>query len=72
MHLYTVNKHRENSLKTFQSFVKSTEDKKIQDVILTQATKAIFEVGDSGYLSSKEKTIRGLEITKIFDGIDKK
>jgi hypothetical protein len=67
MHLYTLNKHRENSLKSFQSFVESTEDPKIRDTVLIQATKAIFEAGETGYVSSKDGNITGLETIKIVD-----
>lgn len=67
MHLYTLNKHRENSLVSFQSFVESTEDPKIRDTVLIQATKAIFEAGETGYVSSKDGSITGLETIKIVD-----
>jgi hypothetical protein len=72
MHLYTLNKHRENSLKTFQAFVESSNDPKTKDAVLIQATKAIFEAGDTGYISSKEGTLRGIEIIKIVDQFKEK
>ena len=66
MHLYTLNKHRQNSLASFQAFVESTEDPKIRDAVLIQATKAIFEAGDTGFVSSKKtSSITGLETIKI-------
>ena len=65
MHLHTINQHRQNSLNTFQAFVKSTEDKPTQDAVLLQATKCIFEVGDTGYLSSKDRTKAG--VVNVFD-----
>jgi hypothetical protein len=71
MHLYTLNKHRENSLKTFQSFVQASNDPKTKDAVLIQATKSIFESGDTGYISSKDTTISGFEITRITDQIGK-
>jgi len=67
MHLFTLNKHRENSLASFQSFVESTEDPKIRDTVLIQATKAIFEAGETGYVSSKDGSITGMETIKIVD-----
>lgn len=72
MHLYTLNKHRENSLVSFQSFVESTEDPKIRDTVLIQATKAIFEAGETGYVSSKDGSITGLETIKIVDQFKEK
>lgn len=52
MHLYTLNKHRDNCLRTFQLFIDSTKNSKVQDIILTQATKSIFELGETGYVNS--------------------
>lgn len=72
MHLYTLNKHRENSLKTFQAFVESTNDPKTKDAVLIQATKAIFEAGDTGYVSSKDGTITGMETIKIVEQFKEK
>jgi hypothetical protein len=73
MHLQTLNRHRENSLKSFQSFVESTDNPSIKDAVLIQATKAIFEAGDTGYISSKGGDgITGIETIKIVDQMDKK
>lgn len=55
MHQYILNKHRENSLLTFRAFVESTNDERIKDQILIQATRAIFRAGDTGYVVAKEK-----------------
>jgi hypothetical protein len=72
MHLYTLNKHRENSLTSFQAFVESTEDPKIKDAVLIQATKAIFEAGETGYVSSRNNRIPSIETIKIIDQIKEK
>ena len=69
MHLYALNKHRQNSLASFQAFVESTEDPKIRDTVLIQATRAIFEAGETGYVSSKDVSTKGLEMIKIADQI---
>ena len=69
MHLYTLNKHRQNSLASFRAFVESTEDPKIRDAVLVQATRAIFEAGETGYVSSKDASTKGLEMIKIADQI---
>jgi hypothetical protein len=67
MHQYTLNKHRENCLKTFKSFVESTQDEKIRDAVLIQATKAIFESGDTGYVMAKDSPNSMFEVTKLID-----
>lgn len=72
MHLQTLNRHRENSLKSFQSFVESTNDAKIKDMVLIQATKAIFEAGETGYISTKGDGITSMETIKIVDQMEKK
>jgi len=67
MHQYTLNKHRENCLKTFKSLVESTQDGKTRDAVLIQATKAIFESGDTGYVTGKEGPNSMFEVTKLID-----
>ena len=42
MHQTTVNRHRALSLKTFQAFVKSTDDPFVRDAVLMAATKTVF------------------------------
>lgn len=49
-HLFTLNKHRENSMSSFRAFYESTEDAATRDAVLIQVTKAIFEAGDTGYV----------------------
>lgn len=53
MHLFTTNKHRANVLKTFEAFMKSTDDPKVRDTVLIKASEAIFTGGETGYLSNK-------------------
>jgi hypothetical protein len=49
--------------------VEATNDPKIKDAVLIQATKAIFEAGETGYISSKDGSSTGIETIKIFDQI---
>jgi hypothetical protein len=72
MHLHTLYKHKEVSLLTFKAFVEGAEDPKIKDAILLQATKSIFDIGDTGYLSSKESTVTGFETIKIVENLKDK
>ena len=66
MHQYSLNKHRENSLKTFRTFVDSTNDTEIKDAVLIQATKSIFEAGETGYVSKKAGDNTFEIISKLF------
>ncbi len=60
-----------NSLESFQAFVDATKDEKTEDAVLIQTTKSIFEAGDTGYVSSKDNTITGMETIKIVDQLRK-
>lgn len=51
-HLVTINKHRANSLKTFQAFMKATESDQARDAVLLETTRAIFGMTSTGYLDS--------------------
>ncbi len=51
-HLQVVNDHRQSAIDTFQAFYEASADNaELRSAILTQATKTIFELGDTGYLS---------------------
>ncbi len=67
MHLSITNKHRENSLKTFQSFVESTSDPKTRDIVLVQATQTIFTTGDTGYITSKDGMASSFDAVKLIE-----
>ncbi len=71
-HLQTLNEHRTNSLACFQTFVESTSDPKIRDTVLIQATKAIFEAGNTGYISTGANTATHLETIKIAEDVIRK
>src|SRR6185312_16325799 len=56
-HNYVLNKHRENSLATFETFAKAAEgDPEIKSAILLQATTSIFAAQATGY-STKEPEV---------------
>lgn len=71
MHLYTMNKHRQNILRTYLDFLRSVENNKLKDEIIMQAAKTIFEPGDTGYLSKKDSQIPIVEILKMIQKADK-
>ena len=69
MHQISVAKHRANSLKTFQAFVKATTNDSTRDAVLMETTRSIFTNTPSGYLDSTDANsdtagTRVLEIVK--------
>ena len=51
-HLEAVNRHKANSLKTFQAFVEATDDPQIKDAVLLEATRSIFTLAKSGFVGA--------------------
>lgn len=56
MHQASINRHRANALKTFQTFNKSASDEDSKKAILLETTKAIFRVTSTGYLDKEPPT----------------
>jgi len=67
-HQITVNRHRANSLKTFQAFVKAASNENTRDAVLLETTRSIFANSPSGYLetadTSSDASTKVLEIFK--------
>lgn len=55
-HLHTLNKHRENTLNSFKLFIESVDasDTATRNALMLEVAKAIYESGQSGYISSKD------------------
>jgi hypothetical protein len=53
MHQVTVNRHRANSIKTFQAFNQAASNDASRDAVLMETTKAIFGQGTTGYLDKE-------------------
>lgn len=51
-HNEVVNKHRQNALSTFETFVNSSAEQQTKDAVLLQATMSIFSNQQTGYSSS--------------------
>lgn len=49
-HNQTVNLHRQNALRTFETFVNATDDGETKDAVLLEATRSIFSSQATGYL----------------------
>lgn len=65
LHNYITNKHRQNSLSTFQAFVKATEDPATKDAVLIRATESIFSIGNSGFVSGESESDGSSHILEI-------
>ena len=53
MHQVTVNRHRANSIKTFQAFTQAASNDAVRDAVLMETTKAIFSQHATGYLDKE-------------------
>tara|TARA_Y100000310_G_C20570640_1_gene757825 strand:+ start:241 stop:1212 length:972 start_codon:yes stop_codon:yes gene_type:complete len=72
-HLYILNKHRDNALKTFEAFVNaSSKDKDVRDTLLTIAAKSIYNINKTGYLSKEEQGNFNLTLNDIMKHITPK
>jgi hypothetical protein len=67
-HQAAVNRHRGDALKTFQAFVKATNDESTRDAVLLETTRSIFALTSTGYLDGSDGTndapIKILEVIK--------
>lgn len=52
-HNYIVNKHRQNALSSFETFVKASSDDQTKNAVLLQATQSIFSQAHSGFSTSE-------------------
>jgi len=65
LHNYISNKHRQNSLSTFQAFVKATDDPATRNAVLLRATEAIFNGGQSGFVTGEQESSGSPQILEI-------
>lgn len=65
-HNYIVNKHRQNALATFQTFVNAPVDAQIKDTVLLQAAQTIFSAQQTGYVENEPipTLVSGAEIIR--------
>jgi len=68
-HLYTINKHRQNTLDSYKLFLESVnrEDTMTRNALMMEVAKAIYDSGNTGYLSSKkqESSPSIIEMTRL-------
>ena len=53
-HQASTNNHRANALKTFQAFIKATDDEGTRNAVLLETTRSIFAHGTTGYLDGSD------------------
>jgi hypothetical protein len=64
-HNAVVNRHRQNALSSFETFVQSTGDEQTKNAVLVQATQSIFAQQPSGYSSQDPDTTGPAQILEI-------
>ena len=64
-HNEIVNRHRQNALRTFETFARAADDKDTKDAVLLQATKSIFEAQSSGYLVGEPEKIPSSTVIEV-------
>jgi hypothetical protein len=64
-HNEVVNTHRQNALRTFETFAKAAADKDTKDAVLLEATKCIFEGQSSGYLSAETEQVPSSTVIEV-------
>lgn len=64
-HNLVINRHRQNALSTFETFVKASTDNQTKDSVLLQATRSIFMPQPSGYLKGEGETPQANQIIEI-------
>jgi len=76
IHQMTINKHRSNSLRTFQAFIKASNDVSTRDAVLMETTKSIFTNLPSGYIDNERSASSSntsiIEVVKNSSDIIKK
>jgi len=66
-HLYNVNKHKANSLSSFETFVAASDDVETKNAVLLSATEHVFRHQPSGYDSTKGKAADVMPPSKMIE-----
>lgn len=67
-HNYVINKHRQNALSTFETFVKAANDDQTKSAVLLQATQCIFSPQQSGYVAQDGEIMNYPQVLEIIRG----
>lgn len=68
-HNFVVNRHRQNALSSFETFVKGAGDQQTKDAVLLHATQSIFVPQDSGFVKTDSSSQPGGQIVEIVRGV---
>ena len=68
-HNYVVNKHRQNALSTFETFVKAASDDQTKNAVLIQATQCIFSQQATGFVTHESDAAPSPQILEIVRGV---
>lgn len=66
-HLETLNTHRQNTLNSYNLFLKSmgTAEQDVKNSLMVEVARAIYDSGQTGYINSKEDSNNNSSITEI-------
>jgi len=67
-HNHVVNKHRQNALSTFETFVKAASDDQTKNAVLIQATHCIFSQQATGFVAHDGDATASPQILEIVRG----
>ncbi len=68
-HNFVINRHRQNALSTFETFVKAASDAQTKDAVLIQTTQSIFAPQISGYAKGESDPKPGSQVIEIVRGL---
>jgi hypothetical protein len=68
-HNHVVNKHRQNALSTFETFVKAASDDQTKNAVLIQATHCIFSPQVTGFVAHESDPTSSPQILEIVRGV---
>ena len=68
-HNFVVNRHRQNALRSFETFASAAIEPATKDSVLIQATRAIFDPQASGYSKGDQGPQPSSHLTEIVRGV---
>jgi hypothetical protein len=68
-HNYVVNRHRQNALSTFETFVKAASEDQTKNAVLIQATQSIFSPQISGFTTQESEPATSPRILEIIRSV---
>jgi hypothetical protein len=68
-HNHVINKHRQNALSTFETFVKAASDDQTKNAVLIQATHCIFSPQATGFVAHDSDATASPQILEIVRGV---